>query len=46
MNKQAEKSFRESRFEIDCLPGVRFVGYTDGSDWNGFACPYFDLTQP
>jgi hypothetical protein len=30
-----------AEFQLDWLPGQRFAGYTDGSDWNGFERPYF-----
>lgn len=26
---------------MDALEGEVFDGFTDGSDWNGWACPYF-----
>ena len=33
--------FRKATFTLDSLPNVAFEGFTDGSTWNGFACPYF-----
>lgn len=31
----------KTRFCIDSLENETFEGFTDGSDWNGWACPYF-----
>lgn len=35
------KKFRKSSFNID--DGEMLNGYTNGSTWNGWACPYFDF---
>ena len=32
---------KKSTFTIDSIPGQQFEGFTDGEDWNGWACPYF-----
>jgi hypothetical protein len=29
-------------FHLDADPETTFQGYTDGSMWNGWACPYFE----
>lgn len=34
--------FEKATFCIDSIPGIQFTGFHDGSDWNGFACPYFE----
>lgn len=36
---------RATKFTIDSLDGYVFDGYTDGEEWNGFACPYFTYNQ-
>lgn len=35
--------YRQAVFQIDSIPNVVFQGFTDGSDWNGFAAPLFDF---
>ena len=35
----------KSEFVIDFLEGQTFEGYTQGEEWNGFACPYFTFQQ-
>lgn len=30
-----------TQFTIDSIPGARYSGYTDGTEWNGFARPLF-----
>lgn len=37
--------YRRTRFVIDSLPGKSFEGVTDGSDWNGWACPRFERAE-
>lgn len=34
--------FERAEFQLDSIPDASFVGYSDGSDWNGFECPYFE----
>lgn len=34
-------NFEREIFCIDSIPGIQFEGFHDGSDWNGFACPFF-----
>lgn len=29
-------------FTIDSIPNKYFIGFSDGSDWNGFGCPSFE----
>lgn len=38
-------NFEKAAFCIDSIPGIHFDGYHDGSDWNGFACPYFEYQK-
>lgn len=35
------RKYRKSSFNID--DGEMIKGYTNGSTWNGWACPYFNL---
>lgn len=35
-----DKNFHLSEFCLDAIQGV-FEGYTDGTTWNGWVCPYF-----
>jgi hypothetical protein len=44
-NVYMETSLRKSRFTIETFPGETFKGYTFEDDWNGWACPYFDLEE-
>lgn len=38
--------FHEARFGGDWLPGDLILkGYTDGSRWNGWACPHFSKEE-
>jgi hypothetical protein len=32
---------RNAKFYLDCLPDHEWDGFTEGDDWNGWACPYF-----
>jgi hypothetical protein len=34
-------TFKQGEFSIDC--GPKFQGITDGSLWNGWACPWFTM---
>jgi hypothetical protein len=34
--------FVKAHFCIDSIPSTKFEGYTNGDDWNGFACPFFE----
>lgn len=34
--------FHKASFTIDSLPDKVFSGYTDGEEWNGWACPYYE----
>lgn len=36
--------FEQTYFCIGSIPN-KFYGYTDGSDWNGFACPFFEYGE-
>src|SRR5688572_28108464 len=36
---------RPATFVIDFLGDKAFKGYTQGEEWNGFACPYFTFNQ-
>ena len=36
---------RKTKFAIDFFDGQMFEGYTQGENWNGFACPYFTYEQ-
>jgi hypothetical protein len=36
---------REARFVIESLGETVFDGYTQGEDWNGWACPFFTFEQ-
>ena len=36
---------RETQFAIDTLGDKVFEGYTQGEEWNGWACPYFTFEQ-
>ncbi len=36
---------RQSTFMLDALGESSFSGYTNGEEWNGFACPYFNFDQ-
>lgn len=36
---------RETEFSIDTLGSKVFEGYTQGEEWNGWACPYFTFEQ-
>ena len=38
-----QRTFRIGRFTID--DAAVFEGWTDGSDWNGWACPYFEVAE-
>jgi hypothetical protein len=35
--------YRKTRFCLEGLDDQTFEGYSDGSHWNGWALPYFDL---
>lgn len=35
-------NFHKTSFFMDSLQGRTFIGFSDGSDWNGWACPYFE----
>ncbi len=37
--------FYKSVFTADFLDGVALPGWTDGSNWNGWATPYFEFTE-
>ena len=39
------RKFTRVNFTMDSLPGKVYPGYTDGDDWNGWACPYFERPQ-
>lgn len=41
----AMAKFTKADFVMDSLPGAVFTGYTDGDEWNGWACPYFERAQ-
>lgn len=32
----------KTTFVIDSLPSESFEGYSNGDNWNGWACPFFD----
>ena len=32
----------KTAFRLDGIPGMAFGGYTNGNNWNGWECPYFD----
>lgn len=32
----------KTTFVIDSLPSESFEGYSNGENWNGWACPFFD----
>jgi len=34
---------QKSQFVLSALSGSVFSGLTDGTTWNGFACPHFDF---
>lgn len=36
---------RETKFVIDTLGDKIFDGYSQGEEWNGWACPYFTFEQ-
>jgi hypothetical protein len=36
---------QEAKFSIDTLGDKIFDGYTQGEEWNGWACPYFTFEQ-
>jgi len=36
---------RKTKFAIDFFNDQTFEGYTQGENWNGFACPYFTFEQ-
>lgn len=36
---------RKTKFALEMLGDKIFAGYTQGEDWNGFACPYFTFEQ-
>lgn len=38
-------SFHRSRFGADFLGEETVTGWTDGSDWNGWAVPYFEIQE-
>jgi hypothetical protein len=40
-----ESVIHASSFTMDSLPNMFFEGYSDGSDWNGWACPYFEKAE-
>lgn len=35
----------KTTFVIDSIPDAIFTGFTDGDDWNGWACPYFEKSE-
>ncbi len=35
----------KAKFTADFLPGGTFEGWTDGSDWNGWATPMFEYDE-
>ena len=37
----SEPKIHTAKFVMDSLPEMIFEGYSDGSDWNGWACPLF-----
>lgn len=36
---------RKAEFTIDTFPGLKFSGYSNDEDWNGWACPYFTFEE-
>jgi hypothetical protein len=36
---------REAKFSIDTLGDNVFESFTQGEEWNGWACPYFTFDQ-
>lgn len=36
---------RHSKFKIETYPNNKFEGFTNGEDWNGWACPYFTFEE-
>ena len=32
---------KQAKFVIDTFPDQSFEGYSNGEEWNGWACPYF-----
>jgi hypothetical protein len=39
------KSLKSTKFTIETFGDRVFEGYTNGDDWNGWACPYFTFDQ-
>lgn len=37
--------FSREKFVIDSIPGIEFLGFSDGDTWNGWACPYFERDE-
>lgn len=36
---------KQAKFAIDTFPDQSFEGYSNGEEWNGWACPYFTLEE-
>ena len=36
---------KRASFTLETFPGKRFFGFTNGEDWNGWACPYFTFQE-
>lgn len=36
---------RKTEFTIDSFLGLKFRGFTNNEDWNGWACPYFTFEE-
>jgi hypothetical protein len=43
--KETVGMLRESLFQLDFIEGKSFRGFTQGENWNGFACPLFTREQ-
>lgn len=36
---------KQSIFTLEALPSYQFKGFTNGDEWNGWACPYFTFDE-
>lgn len=36
-------NWEKAQFSIDSIPSKTFEGYSNGDDWNGWACPFFEF---
>jgi hypothetical protein len=44
-DKSPQPRFHRSIFTADFLGAAAVPGWTDGSDWNGWATPYFEFAE-